>query len=90
MDRDQLIEHLTFAKELGVSGVNRDPAWRLRQETVPSKTTPDPSSERTPDPFSGGENTEKSPPIPLISVSREGSATAAKMTPDPVTRPRQK
>ena len=30
MDRDQLIEHLTFAKELGVSGVSRDPAWRER------------------------------------------------------------
>jgi len=29
MDRDQLIEHLTFAKELGVTGVSRDPAWRL-------------------------------------------------------------
>ena len=28
MDRDQLIEHLTFAKELGVTGVSRDPAWR--------------------------------------------------------------
>jgi DNA polymerase len=34
MDRDQLIEHLTFAKELGVSGVSRDPAWRDRQETL--------------------------------------------------------
>ncbi|MEO8258058.1 MAG: uracil-DNA glycosylase [Acidobacteriota bacterium] len=42
MDRDQLIEHLTFAKELGVSGVSRDPAWRRRQE-------------KTPDPFSGQE-----------------------------------
>ena len=34
MDRDQLIEHLTFAKELGVSGVSRDPAWRDRQESL--------------------------------------------------------
>jgi DNA polymerase len=32
MDRDQLIEHLTFAKELGVTGVSRDSAWRTRRE----------------------------------------------------------
>ena len=30
MDRDQLIEHLRFAQELGVSGISRDPAWRER------------------------------------------------------------
>jgi uracil-DNA glycosylase family 4 len=55
MDRDQLIEHLTFAKELGVSGVSRDPAWRRKQETLRTETTPDPFSgtgEKTPDPFS--------------------------------------
>jgi uracil-DNA glycosylase len=28
MDRDQLIEHLRLASELGVAGVSRDPAWR--------------------------------------------------------------
>jgi DNA polymerase len=28
VDRDQLIEHLRFAQELGVAGVSRDPAWR--------------------------------------------------------------
>jgi uracil-DNA glycosylase family 4 len=32
MDRDQLVEHLTFAKELGVTGVSRDPAWREKRE----------------------------------------------------------
>jgi uracil-DNA glycosylase family 4 len=30
MDRDQLREHLHFAAELGVAGVSRDPAWRVR------------------------------------------------------------
>ena len=30
MDRDQLTEHLKFAAELGVAGVSRDPAWRMR------------------------------------------------------------
>src|SRR5437763_1766157 len=32
MDRDQLKEHLKFAAEIGVAGVTRDPAWRLRQD----------------------------------------------------------
>ena len=31
MDRDDLIEHLKFAKELGVSGVSSDPSWRQRE-----------------------------------------------------------
>ena len=30
MNRDQLIEHLKFAAELGVAGVSRDAAWRTR------------------------------------------------------------
>jgi uracil-DNA glycosylase family 4 len=30
MDRDQLKAHLTFAAELGVTGVSRDAAWRTR------------------------------------------------------------
>jgi uracil-DNA glycosylase family 4 len=34
MDRDQLKEHLTFAAELGVAGVSRDPAWRTRAEAL--------------------------------------------------------
>ena len=32
MDRDNLIEHLKFAKELGVAGVSSDAAWRERAE----------------------------------------------------------
>jgi len=31
MDRDQLVEHLTFARELGVTGSSSDPRWRERQ-----------------------------------------------------------
>ncbi len=30
MDQDQLKEHVRFARELGVTGVSRDPAWRAR------------------------------------------------------------
>ena len=33
MDRDQLIEHLKFAQELGVTGTSGDPAWRERADS---------------------------------------------------------
>ena len=33
MDRDQLVEHLRFAKEIGVSGISSDPEWRRREQT---------------------------------------------------------
>jgi len=36
MDRDQLLEHLVFARELGVDGISRDPVWRHRAANVPS------------------------------------------------------
>jgi len=36
VDRDDLIEHLKFAKELGVSGVSTDPAWRQREDSAGS------------------------------------------------------
>jgi len=32
VDREDIIEHLKFAKELGVAGVSRDPAWRAREQ----------------------------------------------------------
>jgi uracil-DNA glycosylase len=34
MDRDQLVEHLKFAAELGVDGVSRDPTWRSRPDDL--------------------------------------------------------
>ena len=33
---DQLLEHLKFAAEIGVSGVSRDPAWRVRAQGTTS------------------------------------------------------
>jgi len=76
MDRDQLVEHLTFAKELGVTGVSRDPAWRRRQETGQAE-----GSEKIPDPFSA-DSAQKGAAIPLISVVE----AAVEMTPDPLLR----
>ena len=37
MDRDQFVEHLIFAQELGVAGVSRDRAWRTRSDGAVSE-----------------------------------------------------
>jgi len=34
MDRDQIIEHLRFAAELGVEGISCDPVWRERPDAT--------------------------------------------------------
>jgi uracil-DNA glycosylase family 4 len=34
VDRDDLIEHLKFAKDLGVAGVSGDPSWRARADVA--------------------------------------------------------
>jgi DNA polymerase len=34
MDRDELVEHLKFAQELGVNGASRDSTWRMRGQGV--------------------------------------------------------
>jgi uracil-DNA glycosylase family 4 len=62
MDRDQLIEHLAFAQELGVTGVSRDPAWREKgvgrlfpapdSGVAGSQSEASGSAKMTPDPFS--------------------------------------
>jgi DNA polymerase len=38
MDQNQLKEHLRFAAELGVEGVSRDPAWRMRPDAPDAAT----------------------------------------------------
>ncbi|HZW76060.1 MAG TPA: hypothetical protein VFF43_21090, partial [Caldimonas sp.] len=40
MDRDDLIEHLKFASELGVAGVSTDPAWRERESVAAAFSRP--------------------------------------------------
>ncbi len=41
MDKNQLEDHLRFARELGVAGVSRDPAWRARSvEPAPPALRP--------------------------------------------------
>ena len=36
--RDQLVEHLKFAAELGVAGVSTDSAWRARTDGTPNRS----------------------------------------------------
>ena len=38
MNRDQLVEHLRFASELGVEGMSRDPVWREKGDGSRSLT----------------------------------------------------
>jgi len=40
MDRDQIIEHLRFAADLGVAGVSRDPKWRARSGAAVAAAPP--------------------------------------------------
>src|SRR5262249_36734875 len=37
--RDQIVEHLSFARELGVSGVSRDASWRTREAANSSSSS---------------------------------------------------
>src|SRR6185436_13760315 len=37
MSRDDLAEHLEFFRELGVDGINRDPAWSARPVADPDR-----------------------------------------------------
>ena len=52
MDRDQLVEHLKFAAETGVTGVSRDTEWRVREVASvapePGATAPDISADAAP------------------------------------------
>src|SRR5262245_47957260 len=49
MDRDQLVEHLKFAQELGVAGISRDSSWRQRADSSAGLSgTPANESEEAP------------------------------------------
>jgi uracil-DNA glycosylase len=41
MDIDQLKEHLRFARELGVTGVSRDPTWRAAERSPAAACAPE-------------------------------------------------
>src|SRR5579871_3077126 len=70
MDPDQLKEHLTFAAELGVTGVSRDPDWRGVGSHFSSTAGAD-SGQRPAESAVYAENAQPKSIMPL------------KMTPDP-------
>jgi len=52
VDRDDITEHLRFARELGVDGVSTDPSWRAREDAAPrsaEQAQPEPHPEREPE-----------------------------------------
>jgi DNA polymerase len=73
MDRDQLVEHLKFAAELGVAGVSRDPVWRTRAELLVLRQ---PQDERAGDP--SGSSTAGSGPLILSQSKDEQVVTFSK------------
>ena len=72
MDRDQLKEHLTFAAELGVAGVSRDPVWRTRPESL--VLPPLDHARDDPEPLEGW-NHEQGSPVVLSRNAAEALAS---------------
>jgi DNA polymerase len=76
VDRDHIKEHLTFAAELGVSGVSRDPNWRRRPKAGPTST---PAAEPE-GPATTAGNEAKNPPsadaVPLTLSRNPAEALA--------------
>ena len=74
MDRNQIREHLTFASELGVAGVSRDPAWRTRAEELAPRQAQDERGDAAPLAFS------RNPAEALAAVRAEiGDCTRCKL-----------
>ncbi|HEY3380362.1 MAG TPA: uracil-DNA glycosylase [Vicinamibacterales bacterium] len=63
--REQLIEHLTFLKELGVGGLSRDPKWRHTSETIAPSAPSAPSAPVAPSaPPAPAPSAPPAPPAP--------------------------
>jgi DNA polymerase len=74
MDRDQLVEHLKFAAETGVTGVSTDPAWRIREVSSvrgsePASETPASADLSTGSP--GRVQVDEGVPVPLVRSTAE-------------------
>jgi len=73
MDRDNLLEHLKFASELGVEGVSRDPVWRCRDVGTDLRVRPAPNDEGP---------THGSAPTPIARISRNAAEALAAVRAD--------
>jgi uracil-DNA glycosylase len=74
MDRDQLVEHLKFAAELGVDGVSRDPVWRARPDQLVQVVGADP---RVPEADAAGPTHGSAPTSAVTFVRNAADALAA-------------
>ena len=77
MDRDQLIEHLRFAAELGVAGASRDAAWRTRPQGVGNRFSADPENLEEISGVSGAGRAKETVPDPVRVFSGAAEALAA-------------
>jgi uracil-DNA glycosylase len=69
MDREQLLEHLKFAAELGVQGVSRDPQWRTRESGEREVPTERPTAE--------AREASAEPPAHVLTISRNPTEALA-------------
>jgi DNA polymerase len=71
MDRSQLSEHLRFLRDLGVSGINRDPRWRRRDGTDTSEVLADSQPAAFDGSPAGGQpETAQAIDVPAIRIAR--------------------
>ncbi|MQA29790.1 MAG: uracil-DNA glycosylase [Luteitalea sp.] len=79
MDRDQLIEHLRFAAELGVAGISRDPTWRARIDPAAAAHGNGARSSEDSDPHATGglENPDDTTPTGPVAFARTAADALA-------------
>ena len=83
-DREQLMRHLAFFRELGVEGVSRDARWRVRDPAAGAGVPADPAA----DPATTSPGSEDAAPAPVVpppgSAAVPAPAPAAVPAPGPV------
>ena len=78
MDRDQLLEHLKFAAELGVAGMSRDPVWRARPQSDRNDVASDgPTHGSAPTPSTDVGADSHVRPAPVVFAKSAADALAA-------------
>ncbi len=82
MAREDLVEHLKFYGELGVSGVSRDPAWRTRPADATSNPGPEargPRSDQEPGPEARGPRPDPAATLAALQAEIGPACTRCKL-----------